>query len=316
MSGAYPEFLSWKGMDGPQKILRRLAGPGAGVHAVLIYGRSGSGKTTLAKAIAQLWMCPKATEEGPCGDCGVCRTLESERAVDLQWVHPWGLQGIIKKSSVSEAKPGDSDPYKGVPCRVFFRTRPLMARHKVMIFEEADKMNPDTANALLKTLEEPEPHAKMILTTSELGKVLPTLRSRSLAIACPTLAPDALHPFADSMGEIEMIERHREAYDLFLSALEAHFDQAPSSALALGTAARKASEMIADGSGLNARQAHVEIIRCASTWVKKKRPERMDFLTAASRTHRALLQNGSAAIGFDHLFALSFSDLGTERGAF
>lgn len=315
MSGAYPEFLSWKGMEGPQKILRKLAGEGAGVHAVLIYGRSGSGKTTLARALAQLWMCPKGREDGPCGECGVCRTLEADRAVDIQWVQPWGLQGLIKKSCITEVK-GDTDAYKGVPCRVFFRTRPLMARHKVMVFEEADKMNSDTANALLKTLEEPEPHAKLILTTSELGKVLPTLRSRSLAIACPTLAPDEVHPFADSMGEIKMIERHKEAYDVFLSALEDHFDQAPASALALGTAARKASEMIAEGSDLNARQAHVEVIRCASTWVRKRRPDRMEFLTAASRTHRAVLQNGSAAIGFDHLFALSFADLGTEEGGF
>lgn len=315
MSGAYHEFLSWKGMDGPQRILRRLAGEGAGVHAVLIYGRSGSGKTALARAISQLWMCPKPNEEGPCGDCGVCRTLEADRSVDLQWVHPWGLQGLIKRSSVNEMK-SDPDPYKGVPCRIFFRTRPLMARHKVMIFEEADKMNPESANALLKTLEEPEPHAKLILTTSEFGKVLPTLRSRSLAIACPTLAPAQTHPFADSMGEIEMIQRHREAYDLFLTALEAHFDQAPASALALATAARKASEMIADGSGLNARQAHVEIIRCASTWVRKMRPEKIEFLSAASRTHRAILQNASAPIGFDHLFALSFADVGTEEPLF
>ena len=66
---------------------------------------------------------------------------------------------------VTEVK-GDTDPYKGVYCRAFFRTRPLMARHKVMIFEEVEKMNADAANALLKTLEEPEPHAKLILTTS------------------------------------------------------------------------------------------------------------------------------------------------------
>jgi len=189
-----------------------------------------------------------------------------------------------------------------------------MARHKVMIFEEADKMNPEAANALLKTLEEPEPHARLILTTSEFGRVLPTLRSRSLSIACPTLSPHESHPFADSIGEAEAIRKHQAAYDHFLVALESLFDQAPASALALGAAARKASEMIAEGSDLNARQAHAEIIRCASTWVRKKRPDHSAFLSAASRTHRAVLQNGSAAIGFDHLFALSFSDPGTEEG--
>lgn len=303
MPGAYQTFLSWQGMEGAQKLLRKLTGDEVGVHAVLLYGRPGSGRTTLAKAFAQLWMCAKPTAEGPCGECGVCKSLEAGRSVDMQWVEPWGLQGIIKRSSVTEVNKGDADAYKGVPCRTFFRTRPLMARHKVMIFEEVEKMNGEAANALLKTLEEPEPHAKLILTTSELGRVLPTLRSRCLAVACPTSAAESAHPFADSMGEMEMIAACPEPYDNLLKALEQHFDRLPLAALALGAAARSAADGLAERTDLNLRQAHAEVIRCVATWARKERPERASFLQAASLMHRALLQNGSAAIGFDYLFA-------------
>ncbi len=303
MSGAYTTFMSWQGVHGAQKLLKRLSVGDMGVHAVLIYGRAGSGKTTLAKAFAQMWMCPQATAERPCGDCGVCRSLEAERLVDIQWVHPWGPQNIIKRSAVADAKPGDKDAYAGVSARTFFRTRPLMARHKVMVFEDAEKMNTDAANALLKTLEEPGSHAKLILVTSELGRVLPTLRSRCLCLACPSAAPETPHPFADSLGELSRIQKHQAAYDSILAALESQFDMMPHTALSLGMAARQAGEMLAKSAEWNVRQANAEVTRCIASWVRSQRPDRTSFLASAAALHRTLLQNGSAPIGFDQLFS-------------
>lgn len=272
-----------------------------GVQAVLFYGRSGSGLTSCAMALAHAWMCPRSSASGPCGDCPVCRSIDTGRAVDLQIVQPWGAQSLIKLSSINEPRAGETDPYSGVPARTFLRTRPLIAASKVMVFESAERMNTDAANALLKTLEEPTQASRLILVSSEFGAVLPTLRSRCLCVLCQAPSPENLHPFAETFGEQARIEAAREPYDALLAALD-RFSSAPGALLALSQAARSTADALAKATGRNARSANAEVVRCIALYARRRglAPQVVDH---SARAHRQILGNGSPGIVFDSLFA-------------
>jgi hypothetical protein len=288
------------GLETAKAAVRQLARPDSGVHAVLFYGQPGSGTTSLALAVAQAWMCPKATDEGPCGACGVCKALPEGRAVDLQHIHPWGPQSLLKLSAIRE-KREDSDPFTGTPIRTFFRTRPLMARHKVVILEHAHRLGSDAANALLKTLEEPPPGAKLILTTSELGRVLPTIRSRCLPLACELPAWEGGSMFAETPGQAAALEACREEYEAIRQRLDAS-QLRPHQALALSRDLRACADAISKKADIGARQAQAETARCVAQWLRQRPGATPAMVQSAVQAYRLLLGNASAAFTFDSLF--------------
>ncbi len=132
-------------------------------HAYLLAGPQDSGKTQTALSLAQLVNC---TEEGtgPCGACASCRKIASGQHPD---VHVLGSD--------------EMESIKIEEIRYLLNRAHLMAfeaRTKVFIIRNAERMTPDAANALLKTLEEPAPKSLMILTTSVLEANLDTIKSR------------------------------------------------------------------------------------------------------------------------------------------
>lgn len=288
------------GLERAKATVRRLFAKPEAAHAVLLYGPEGAGKTALASALAAQWLCPRATPEGACGECPVCQAAAAGRCVDLVWVRPQGAGGQIRLTSIDGSKPDEIDH---VPVLEFIRTKPLMSRHKVVVFERADRMNASAANALLKTLEEPLPHVRMALTVVSPGQVLPTILSRCLAIACdlPAAPPeeDALALFAEGApGRIRRLEAKRAAYERLHAFLQGLASRPSASALAAAEEFREIADDLADQDD-SARAQVTDALQAMAVWARRERPGAVPAIVEA---HRRVLGNASASIVLDALF--------------
>ncbi|CAN5601755.1 DNA polymerase III subunit delta' [soil metagenome] len=143
--------------------LARQVASGLAAHAWLLLGPSGSGKLVAATAMAAALNCRIAPGVG-CGRCSTCARILRRRHPDVHFVVPEGPLipvDVIREQVIPEAT---RSPFEGVT--------------KVFVLEEADRMNPAAQNALLKTLEEPQPDTVFILISENEEEVLETLRSR------------------------------------------------------------------------------------------------------------------------------------------
>ena len=158
-----------------------LAPGGAPSHAYLFCGPAGSGKRTVARALASALL----TEGSPDPQAAAAR-VEHGAHPDLTWVAPGSAAGILV---------GDIDEAVVAGAA---RT-PFESARRVFVIEDADELNDQAANRMLKTLEEPPSFAHLILLTSRPGEVLPTIASR-----CQSVRFDA-----PPVGEIAArLERH------------------------------------------------------------------------------------------------------------
>ena len=159
-------------------------------HAWLLAGPSGLGQYNLALALAQAWLCSAPTPQGACGTCGSCHAIEVRTHADLCVLMPetvmlalgWPL-GDKAQSDIDDKKRKPSKEIRVDAMRdaVEFsqRTSARGGAKAVLVFP-AERMNNITANALLKTLEEPPGDVKFVLATDAAHQLLPTIRSRCL----------------------------------------------------------------------------------------------------------------------------------------
>lgn len=133
-------------------------------HGYLFSGPRGSGKTTIARLLAKALNCQnrKEKEFEPCNKCSSCLEINEGRAIDLIEIDAASNRGI---DEIRELREG-------------IRFVPTKSKYKVFIIDEAHQLTKEAANALLKTLEEPPPHAIFILATTEIHKMIPTIVSR------------------------------------------------------------------------------------------------------------------------------------------
>jgi DNA polymerase-3 subunit delta' len=141
-------------------LLMRSLNTGKLSHAYLFDGIDGTGMKDTALALVEAIFCNGA--DG-CGECPSCRKVSGLRHPDLHLVQPDGAHIKI-------------DQIRDLQKELSFR--PYEAPKKACIIEDADRMNPSSANAFLKTLEEPPGEALLILLTSHAESILPTIRSR------------------------------------------------------------------------------------------------------------------------------------------
>lgn len=299
------------GLNLAKQTARKVLEPGSGVHAVLLSGAHGGGAEDLAKFIAMGWACKKPDETGlPCGECQACKSTENEKCVDVQWIRPAGPSNLIRMEAIVERK-GDGET---IPITSFFRTQPLMARHKVAILAGADRMTSDATNAMLKTLEEPPSFAKLILTTDSIGKILPTILSRCLVVMCELPPSDLYQSLPDherifsegNPGRLAQIQVAGTEYANLLSVFESAAKNGISGALGASEKARQVSEGLQDKLKMGARYAHCEVLKCLALWVVQNRQNHPESGRIIAESHRRILGNVNATLEYDALFATIF----------
>lgn len=143
-------------------------------HAYLFTGTRGVGKTTIARIIAKCLNCEAGISSTPCGQCSVCREIDEGRFVDL-----------IEVDAASRTKVEDTrellDNVQYAPTR---------GRFKVYLIDEVHMLSSHSFNALLKTLEEPPPHVKFLLATTDPQKLPVTILSRCLQFSLKSMLPE------------------------------------------------------------------------------------------------------------------------------
>jgi hypothetical protein len=311
-SSCATEFESLPGLRFAKNAVQRVLSSGSGVHAVLFYGPEGAGKGRLARFLACSWMCLTPIDGMACGECSVCRSFAAGRAVDFQAIAPWGLASLIKLSSMHPVPGWETDKERPQIEFVqhFFRTRPLMARSKVVLFEDAHRLTNDTANAFLKTLEEPGPTSRIILTTDEFSRVLPTIRSRCMCVACelpprphaPAGGPSVESVFGGSPGGADHVRQHLEVFQRLLSLLEDSRRAPWGAALKLAEQTKGIAEDYAKAANLTARAANVKVLESIGAWLAQERPDRPDLMFSLAGAHRRVQGNVNAGTAFESLF--------------
>jgi DNA polymerase-3 subunit delta' len=162
-------------------------------HAWLLHGPSGLGQYRLALELAKAWLCEAPTAAGACGVCGSCHAIAVRTHADLCVLMPettllelaWPLSEKAQ-SEIDDKKRKASREIRIDAMRdaiEFSQRTSARGRGKVVLVYPAEHMNAITANALLKTLEEPPGEVRFVLATESSHQLLPTIRSRCLGHA-------------------------------------------------------------------------------------------------------------------------------------
>src|SRR5689334_7297854 len=168
-------------------------------HGLIFAGPTGVGKATTARALAKLFLCEQPKSDEPCDRCESCRVFDAGNHPDYH---------VITKELIRyHDKTGKS---KGIDLSIHVirpellepaSRKPVMGRGKVFVVEQADLMNPQAQNALLKTLEEPAGRAVIILLTDQPGCLLPTIRSRCQLVRFAALDPKRVQKELQKRGK-------------------------------------------------------------------------------------------------------------------
>jgi len=159
-------------------------------HAWLLQGPSGLGQYKLALGLAQAWLCDRPTPEGACGQCESCHQVAVRAHTDLAVLMPetamqelgWPLgEKAQQELDDKKRKPSREIRVDAMRDALEFAQRTSgRGRGKVVLVYPAERMNQVTANALLKTLEEPPGDVRFVLASEAAHQLLPTIRSRCL----------------------------------------------------------------------------------------------------------------------------------------
>src|SRR5256884_5783119 len=156
-------FSAVVGQEHVTRTLRNAIANGQVAHAYLLSGVRGTGKTSIARLIAKAVNCPNAKDGEPCDRCENCVAIREGRFLDLIEIDAASNRGIDEMRELRDK----------------VRFTPSQGQYKVYVIDEAHQLTTEAFNALLKTLEEPPPHAIFVLATTESGKIPATIVSRT-----------------------------------------------------------------------------------------------------------------------------------------
>ncbi|MEK6236862.1 MAG: DNA polymerase III subunit delta' [Planctomycetales bacterium] len=278
---------SWLGLHGHDGVVERFRtalSQGRLGSAFLFVGPEGIGKRRFALQLAQSLLCRTvpATELNPCGTCPGCRQAIAQTHPDLILVAKPPDKNVLPISLLIGSK--ENRMREGLCYEITHK--PFLGDRKIAILDDADALNLEAANSLLKTLEEPPPGSMLILIGTSEDRQLPTIRSRSQIIRFRPLSDELVanllmeHGDATSRDEAERWASHSEgslsrAKELqseevwrFRETLLKHFSQA--SADSVGFASEAAAFVDAAGKEAPLRRARMrQMFRFAADFYRQ-----------------------------------------------
>jgi DNA polymerase-3 subunit delta' len=215
--------------------LLRHAVAGTLPASILLHGPKGVGKQRLALWLAQAILC--TSDEPPCGECQACKYSLVLGHPDLRWYFPRprpkdtdpsledvredfadAIRDRLENGGLYEPPSGSEGIFVATVRAIVQEAgmSPAMGRRKVFVIGDAERMVPQegtefAANAFLKLLEEPLPDTTLILTSSEPGQLLPTIRSRAVAVRVPRVSDDAVRKFLADPQVREAMDSSKES---------------------------------------------------------------------------------------------------------
>lgn len=173
-------------------------------HAFLFTGTRGVGKTTIARILAKSLNCEQGVTSTPCGECAACTEIDEGRFIDL-----------IEVDAASRTKVEDTrELLENV------QYAPTRGRYKVYLVDEVHMLSNHSFNALLKTLEEPPPHVKFLLATTDPQKLPVTILSRCLQFNLKRLPVSRIGGYLELLLGKEAINFDQPALGLLARAAD------------------------------------------------------------------------------------------------
>ncbi len=173
-------------------------------HAFLFTGTRGVGKTTVARILAKALNCETGVTGNPCGVCGACTEISEGRFVDLIEVDAASRTGVDDTRELLEN----------------VQYAPTKGRYKIYLIDEVHMFSNSSFNALLKTLEEPPPHVKFLLATTEPKKLPVTVLSRCLQFNLKRLNLTQIKDHLAKLLELQNAEFDNQAVELIARAAD------------------------------------------------------------------------------------------------
>jgi len=191
------------------RALRNAFASGRIAHAFLLSGIRGIGKTTTARIIARALNCTGPDGKGeptpePCGVCSSCVAIAQDRPLDVIEMDAATRTGIDDIREIVDS----------------VRYAPAASRYKIYIIDEVHMLSEKAFNGLLKTLEEPPPHAKFVFATTEARKLPITVLSRCQRFDLRRVEPTTLQDYLETVCAKEGIDAEPAALGLIARAAE------------------------------------------------------------------------------------------------
>lgn len=293
-------FDDLAGLTSIRPLVKRLFTEG--VHGLLIYGSEGAGQEDVAKTLAQAWLCKNPSDKGGCGECQPCGAFSRGSNADFLFIKPWGKSNLIKTGAIRETPNSD---YEGAIVQDFARTLPLMSSHKVVVFQDVDRLVSEAANSFLKMLEEPGPQMRFLLTTRSIGRVLPTIISRCLTVPCEKPErPEGLDFLGQVFYEVPQYLPALEKPETIRRLTEIA-EELPSTprygALQLSERLRDVADSLPMGED-SARTKQAAALEIFAAMIRNLYPERGDWIAEILEAHRRIVGNAVGGMVLDGMF--------------